>query len=74
MIQLVEYTLAGWELELYSPSEWPFLYWYAVGLLENQLSTVEELQLGSEANIWLGNYADWCQALKDICSARLLVS
>ncbi|KAG9050795.1 hypothetical protein FS837_002351 [Tulasnella sp. UAMH 9824] len=34
---ITEYVMAGFELELYETSEWPFLYWYVAVILGEQM-------------------------------------
>lgn len=37
---ITEYVMAGFELELYETSEWPFLYWYLAVILGEQVRTL----------------------------------
>ncbi|KIO25572.1 hypothetical protein M407DRAFT_75483 [Tulasnella calospora MUT 4182] len=40
LTMITEYVMAGFELELYEKSEWPFLYWYVAVILGEQVRSL----------------------------------
>ncbi|KAG8905863.1 hypothetical protein FRB99_008074 [Tulasnella sp. 403] len=47
---IVEYILSGFELDLYTPSEFPFIYWYTTGICGSLITTLEELKKLEHSN------------------------
>lgn len=40
---IVDWTFAGFETQLYGEAEWPLLYWHMVQILGQQVQTMETL-------------------------------
>ncbi|KAG8903192.1 hypothetical protein FRC01_009293, partial [Tulasnella sp. 417] len=77
---ITEYVMAGFELELYEKSEWPFLYWYVavilgeqVGTLNDLLQTLDQDSEGQEAASRLENTLKWCEGLQRLCWGRFVM-
>ncbi|KAG8995685.1 hypothetical protein FRB90_000121 [Tulasnella sp. 427] len=77
---ITEYVMAGFELELYEKSEWPFLYWYVAVILGEQVGTLNDLlqtldpdHEGTEATRRLQSTLKWCEGLQRICWGRFVM-
>ncbi|KAG8894051.1 hypothetical protein FRC00_009630, partial [Tulasnella sp. 408] len=77
---ITEYVMAGFELELYETSEWPFLYWYVavilgeqVGTLNDLLQTLDQDSESQEAASRLENTLKWCEGLQRLCWGRFVM-
>lgn len=79
---IIEYTFSGFDLDLYNPSEYPFLYWHLTVILSEQTETLHRLleMSGSTPNnhihasdIYLIVQLEYFEALQSMCAASFYV-
>lgn len=73
--------LSGFEMDLYNPSEYSFMYWHLSTILDNQVGTVQDLIWIAEQNgehaamstAYLLSQVMWYETLQAMCEARFQV-
>ncbi|KAG8853375.1 hypothetical protein FRB96_008165 [Tulasnella sp. 330] len=75
---VVDHIFSGFELELYNPSEYQLMYWHLSVILQNQVSTIQDLIWIAEQNgeqdemstRYLRSQNTWYAALRTMCEVR----